>query len=136
MIDRLDRAPLTWTAAVGMVLEARLALRAPKLDNTDYWRQHTGSIQLKQLRRTLDTVKHTRLGREFGFASVIKHRGGDMLRAYRDAMPIRDYEGYRQMIVEAREHGEHDVFWPGLVKHYAQTSGTTSGDKFMPLTQR
>ena len=136
MIDRLDRAPLTWTAAVGLALEARLALRAPKLDNTDYWRQHTGRIQLKQLRRTLETCRDTRLGREFGFAGVVRHRGGDMLRAYRDAVPVRDYEGYRSMIADAREGGARDVFWPGLVRHYAQTSGTTSGDKFMPLTQR
>ncbi len=136
MIERLDRAPLTWTAGVGLALEARLALRAPRLDNTDYWRQHTASIQLKQLRRTLKTMQDTRLGRAFGFAGVVRHRGADMLRAYREAVPVRDYEGYRQMIVEAREHGARDVFWPGLVRHYAQTSGTTAGDKFMPLSRQ
>ncbi len=135
-MHRLDRAPLTWTAAVGLALEARLALRVPKLDNTEYWRQRTAQIQLAQLRRTLQTCRETRLGREFGFSGVVKHRGADMLRAYRDAMPVRDYEGYREMIAGAREHGEQDVFWPGLVRHYAQTSGTTSGDKFMPLTKR
>ncbi|MEM9662976.1 MAG: GH3 auxin-responsive promoter family protein, partial [Planctomycetota bacterium] len=136
VIDRLDRAPLTWTAAVGCVLNARLAFRVRRLSDLEYWRRNTGAIQLKHLRRTLETVKETKLGREFGFARVLRHDGAAMLEAYRGAMPVRDYEGYRAMIASAREQGEHDVFWPGLVRHYAQTSGTTSGDKFMPLTQR
>ena len=130
MINR--KAPLAWTASVGFALEARLAARAPKLGDREWWSRHTARIQLKQLRRICGKVKNTELGRQFGIDRVARASDQDLLRAYREAMPVRDYEGYREMIVRAREHGQPDVFWPGLVKAYAQTSGTTAGDKFMP----
>jgi len=59
----------------------------------------------------------------------------DMLREYRRAVPIVDYEGYRSLIERMREGGEPDILWPGLVRDFAQTSGTTSGDKFMPVSK-
>ena len=41
-------SPSTWTSLVGAALEARLALRAPSLDDTDFWRTHPAFIQLKK----------------------------------------------------------------------------------------
>ena len=34
-----------------------------------------------------------------------------------------------------REHGVPDVLWPGKVELFAQTSGTTAGDKFIPVSR-
>ena len=33
-----------------------------------------------------------------------------------------------------REQAAPDVLWPGLVRDFAQTSGTTAGDKFIPVS--
>ncbi|MGP1272415.1 MAG: GH3 family domain-containing protein [Phycisphaerales bacterium] len=133
MINR--RAPLSWTGVVGYALEARLALRAPKLDDRSWWSRHTAGVQVRQLRRILSRAAATELGRAHGFAKLRELPDAELLPAYRDALPVRDYEGYREMIVRAREHGQPDVFWPGLVRAYAQTSGTTAGDKFMPQSE-
>lgn len=131
----IESAPLHWTAGVGLALETRLALRAPRLDDTAWWNANTAAVQMRQLDGVLRRVAGTQLGRAHGLDAVLRAQGSDRLRAFRRSMPIRDYEGYREMIVRAREQGEPDVFWPGLVGHYAQTSGTTSGDKFMPVTR-
>jgi hypothetical protein len=40
----------------------------------------------------------------------------------------------RDRVARMREGAEPSVLWPGLVKRFAQTSGTTAGDKFIPVT--
>ncbi len=128
-------APYSWTAAVGVALEARLALRAPALDDTEFWRTNTASIQLHQLRKLFRSARKTEFGRAHGFAKLAALPDAEMLLAYRKAVPIVDYEGYRSLIERMREGAEPDVLWPGLVRDFAQTSGTTSGDKFMPVSR-
>lgn len=130
-----DRSTYSWTAAVGAALEARMALRAPKLDNTEYWRSHTARLQLRQLRRLLVRARSTEFGRKHGFSTLSTLSDEELLGAYRAEVPIQDYEGYRAYIERMREGGEPDVLWPGLVMDFAQTSGTTSGDKFMPVSK-
>ncbi len=127
-------APTSWTAAVGAALEVRLALRAPALDDTDFWRTSTAIIQLHQLRKLFRKASRTEFGRAHGFARLAALPDAEMLVAYRKAVPIVDYEGYRSLIERMREGGEPDILWPGLVRDFAQTSGTTSGDKFMPVS--
>ena len=51
-----------------------------------------------------------------------------------EAVPVRDYEGLKGY-VERVVAGEHDVLWPGLPKYFCKTSGTTSGAKYIPLTE-
>lgn len=130
-----DRSTYSWTAAVGAALEARMALRAPKLDNTEYWRSNTARLQLRQLRRLLVRARSTEFGRKHGFSRLSTLSDEELLGAYRAEVPIQDYEGYRAYIERMREGGEPDVLWPGLVMDFAQTSGTTSGDKFMPVSK-
>lgn len=128
-------APTTWTTLVGAGLEARMALRAPSLDDVGHWRAHTARIQLAQLRRLLGKAARTEFGRSHGFARLAALDNPEMLSAYRKAVPVVDYEGYRSLIERMREGGEPDVLWPGLVRDFAQTSGTTAGDKFMPVSK-
>ncbi|RNC80963.1 MAG: hypothetical protein ED559_03950 [Phycisphaera sp.] len=125
----------TWTAAVGLALEARLALRAPKLEDTEFWRTNTAKIQLAQLRRLFRKAHKTEFGRAHGFAGLARLGDAEMLSAYRQEVRVQDYEGYRSLIERMREGGEPDVLWPGLVMDFAQTSGTTSGDKYMPVSK-
>lgn len=128
-------AGMTWTGGVGLALEARLALRAPRLDDTEYWRAQTARVQVRQLRSLLRTASKTEFGRAHGFGRLARLGDAEMLRGYRAAVPVQDYEGYRALIGRMRESGEPDVLWPGLVMDFAQTSGTTSGDKFMPVSR-
>ncbi|GGK65999.1 GH3 auxin-responsive promoter family protein [Rufibacter glacialis] len=50
------------------------------------------------------------------------------------AVPVRDYEALRPYF-DRLKAGERDVLWPGLPLYFAKTSGTTSGTKYIPITQ-
>lgn len=54
-------------------------------------------------------------------------------QSFRQAIPIRDYEGFRPYIDKIKE-GKHNVLWPGKPIYLAKTSGTTSGAKYIPIT--
>ena len=50
-------------------------------------------------------------------------------------IPIRDYEslkGYVNHII----NGEKDVLWPGKPLYFCKTSGTTSGEKYIPISKK
>lgn len=54
-------------------------------------------------------------------------------QSYKQAVPIRDYEGFRPYIDQIKE-GQHNILWPGKPIYLAKTSGTTSGAKYIPIT--
>lgn len=49
-------------------------------------------------------------------------------------MPIQTYEDIKSDVDRMR-HGEKDILWPGQVKWYAKSSGTTNDkSKFIPVS--
>ena len=53
--------------------------------------------------------------------------------AFKQAIPIRDYEQYKPYIEQVKQ-GKHNVLWKGQPIYLAKTSGTTSGIKYIPIT--
>lgn len=70
---------------------------------------------------------------EYGRNHLFNH-----IRSYEEFaqnVPVNDYETLKGDIDRMR-HGEEDILWPGLVKWYAKSSGTTNDkSKFIPVTQ-
>jgi GH3 auxin-responsive promoter len=61
----------------------------------------------------------------------------DKIKTYQDfcqQVPVRDYEGLKSWFDRVKT-GEPDVLWPGKPRYFAKTSGTTSGVKYIPLSQ-
>lgn len=125
---------LRWTSLIGAGLHARVAGRARKLRNHEYWKANTAYIQRTQLRKLLQQAKHTAFGREYGFASVLKANDAEIAAEYRKTVPARDYVAFLPYVERMVEGAEPDVLWPGLVKQFCQTSGTTAGDKRIPIS--
>lgn len=129
-------APYSMTSAVGLALRARVERRRRKLNDLEYWQRSTCSIQSEQLRKNLKASAQTVFGKQHGFASIAAIKDdGEMIRAYRAALPINDWYVFKDHIEAMRERGESDVLWPGRVGHFAQTSGTTAGDKYIPVSE-
>ncbi len=85
-------------------------------------------LQRAVLDDLLRTARHTEYGREHGFATI---KGYDDFVKY---CPVNSYEELKGQIDRMR-HGEHDVLWPGRVKWYAKSSGTTNDkSKFIPVS--
>ncbi len=53
---------------------------------------------------------------------------------YINNVPIRDYEEIKPF-VELIKDGRTNILWPGKPIYFAKTSGTTSGVKYIPITQ-
>jgi hypothetical protein len=53
---------------------------------------------------------------------------------YQKRVPIHDYERFLPWIKKVIE-GEKSILWPGKPLYLATTSGTTSGEKFIPVTK-
>ena len=125
----------SWTSLVGVGMRLWLAGRIRLLGDTRHWRTNSAGIQRAQLRRLLRTASRTVVGRRHGFARIAELDHTEMLKAYRATIPVADWYAWRTEIARMREEGEPDVLWPGLVKDFAQTSGTTAGDKFIPVSE-
>lgn len=76
----------------------------------------------------LEQGAKTEYGRHFHFSSF---------RSYHDFcrnIPLNEYEDLKPWI-EQSQAGKEDVLWPGKLKWFAKSSGTTSAkSKFIPLT--
>jgi len=49
-------------------------------------------------------------------------------------VPVRDYEALKHYVQDIL-NGTANVLWPGKPLYFAKTSGTTSGAKYIPITQ-
>lgn len=83
--------------------------------------------QQRVFERLLAQMRKTAFGREHDLAAV--RSPADLARA----VPLQDYQSLAPWWHRARS-GERDVIWPGLTKFWAISSGTTSGEKFLPVT--
>ena len=126
----------SWTSLVGVALHARVQHRRKLLNDLEYWKTNTQSIQLRELKKLIGICKQTRIGQRVGFGSLMQiEELMAMLDGYRAALPIADWYAFQDDIVDMREHGVSDVLWAGKVMHFAQTSGTTAGDKYVAVSE-
>jgi hypothetical protein len=90
---------------------------------------HDGDAAQREVLRWLThKAKDTEYGRAHAFAAV---RGYE---DFADSVPVNTYEELKEPIDRMR-HGESDILWPGKVKWYAKSSGTTNDkSKFIPVS--
>lgn len=79
-------------------------------------------------RDLLKTGKQTVFGKDHKLTEV------DTYDAYKQAVPIRDYEQFKPYIDQVKE-GKHNILWKGKPIYFAKTSGTTSGIKYIPISK-
>lgn len=80
------------------------------------------------LQELIKTGRKTEFGKEHQFDQIQSYE------AYRQAVPIRDYEQFKPYIDKIKE-GKHHILWKGLPMYFAKTSGTTSGVKYIPISK-
>ncbi len=86
------------------------------------------TVQRHELRELLASGQRTLIGSRLGLAEVGSYE------EYRDKVPLQDYTDLRPL-VERMIAGERDILWPGVTRHFAQSSGTSDGrSKYIPIT--
>lgn len=95
---------------------------------TQKWVNNPIKTQQKVFNALIEKAKHTEFGRDHNFKAIQSHK--DFVKN----VPVRDYEelkGYVEKVVA----GKSDILWPGKPIYFAKTSGTTSGAKYIPITE-
>ena len=88
-----------------------------------------GAIQAEVLKYLLANAKDTEYGGRHIFGNISSYDG------FTANVPLNTYEDLKDYIDRMR-HGEADVLWPGTVKWYAKSSGTTNDkSKFIPISR-
>lgn len=78
--------------------------------------------------RLIQKAALTEFGRDHHFGKITSHAD------FVEHVPIRDYEELKPYI-EKVVAGSINILWPGKPIYFAKTSGTTSGAKYIPITQ-
>ncbi len=86
------------------------------------------ALQSHVLHRLIERARDTEYGINHLFSSTKNYE------QFAQNVPVNTYEELKNDIDRMR-HGEHDVLWPGSVKWYAKSSGTTNDkSKFIPVS--
>ena len=86
------------------------------------------AIQREILQYLVKRGKDTEYGRNHLFSTIKSYED------FAQNIPVNTYEELKDDIDRMR-HGEKDILWPGQVKWYAKSSGTTNDkSKFIPIT--
>ena len=122
--------PATANCPLNMSLKSAIAKPYARFVTKAVMRRaiHPVATQLRVLRQLVEFGGATAFGRDHKLHQVHDHAG------LVQAVPLRDYEGFKPYI-ERVIAGEKDVLWPGLPLYLCKTSGTTSGAKYIPITQ-
>lgn len=90
------------------------------------WRDPMAA-QERALRRLVGAARDTEFGLEHGFQGI------RTVEEYQAQVPVRDYADHQPWLARAAGR-EAAVVWPGHCEDWVKTSGTTSGDKLIPVT--
>ncbi len=89
--------------------------------------------QEKVLKKLLRKAKDTAIGKEFEFEKILE--SAQWLQTFQEKVPIYDYSSIHQQWWNRTLSGEEDICWPGKVKYFALSSGTSeASSKYIPIT--
>jgi hypothetical protein len=98
------------------------------LKKTTKWVNNPIETQERLFRSLIQKASQTEFGIDHNFAEIKTH--ADFIKN----VPIRDYEELKPY-VEKVVAGSENILWPGKPLYFAKTSGTTSGAKYIPITE-
>jgi hypothetical protein len=117
-------------AIVGTILQGVVKNRKGNLDK----KQINFDLQNITLKKLLMRARGTEFGKAFDFQNILK--APDFLREFQKKVPIYDYEKLYAAYWHKLLIGETDICWPGKVKYFGLTSGTSNdSSKRVPVTR-
>jgi len=93
---------------------------------------HPQKAQKVVLLQLLRKAKHTAFGLKYKFSQLLED--ADPARAFRQQVPIFDYDTMFDEWWHYLLQGHQNITWPGGQKYFALSSGTTSNKKYIPVT--
>jgi GH3 auxin-responsive promoter len=92
------------------------------------------TYQRHALRQLLERGQYTSFGKKYGFGKILSEEV-DFIKAFRKKVPVHTYTDMYEKWWYRCQNGEENVTWPGKVKYFALSSGTSdSASKHIPVT--
>ncbi len=96
--------------------------------------KNSARIQQRTLRRLLSRAEYTAFGEQYNFSKILNEK--DFVKAFQGAVPTHDYNKIFRRWWYRSLNGEPFICWPGKVKYFALSSGTSeASSKQIPVTK-
>jgi hypothetical protein len=100
-----------------------------RLSQIDQFKKYPEDVQEEQLFNLIKKSKDTQHGKYYDFNSITS------IRTFQNRVPVQKYE-QMEIVIDKIRHGQKNVLWPGDIKWFAKSSGTTSSkSKFIPVSK-
>lgn len=116
---------------LGSIIKRAIELRSrmPAIFQTS----NASLAQKRELKKLLKKASNTAFGEHYNFPVILKSK--DTVAAFQSAVPLFDYNKIFRDWWYRTLNGEPYVCWPGKVKYFALSSGTSeSSSKHIPVT--
>ncbi len=91
-------------------------------------------MQRRELKKLLRKAQYTLFGTTYRFSEMLMKP--DFTTEFRNTVPVHDYNSIFSSWWNKCLHDEEDVCWPGKVKYFALSSGTSdASSKHIPVTR-
>jgi hypothetical protein len=92
------------------------------------------TYQRHALRQLLERGQYPAFGKHYDFAGILSHEV-DFVAAFRERVPVHTYNEMFAQWWHLQLEGKENITWPGKVKYFALSSGTSeSASKHIPVT--
>jgi hypothetical protein len=104
-------------------------LNVKRINQIEIFKKFPFETQKETLYKLLAKAANTEWGQKYSYSSIAS------LKDYQTRFPIQTYEDIIPYVDRLRK-GESDLLWPGEIKWFAKSSGTTSTkSKFIPMSR-
>jgi hypothetical protein len=96
-------------------------------------KKHDSPVESQKdtLKELLEKAKNTAFGKYYGFENLLKNK--KITASFAEEVPYHDYDDMEFWWRKSLE-GKEDICWPGQVRNFAVSSGTTGHSKHIPVT--
>lgn len=115
-------------AVIGEILKKLVEVADMVFTNPD-----PAEAQKEVLKQLMEKAENTAFGKFYQFKNLLAS-DGDLRNIFAQAVPYHSYDNIHDRWWYKVLEGGEDVTWPGRVKYFAVTSGTTSNKKHIPVT--
>ena len=102
-------------------------LMKKRMHQIELFVKYPHEVQNEWLQNLVFDAKDTEFGIRHHFSSIKNYE------QFKRNIPLHDYESLKPSIERTRR-GEQNLLWPGEIKWFAKSSGTTDKSKFIPVS--
>ena len=100
-----------------------------RIHEIELYKKYPHNVQHDCFMDLIHQAEETEWGRKYKYASIQSEDD------YRKKVPLQTYHDFEHYFTRMR-NGEEDILWPGVIKWFAKSSGTTnSKSKYIPVSE-